>query len=207
MALFVWVFECARCHEHTFMCTRCIGGRKYCDSCANQINKDSVREAGRRYQKTTKGRKNHNLRQQRLRARQDVQSGSLGAIGYSSDNACAAGAEPLEAVAPATSKPKVTHESIRPSSDIDVKLTQAPRVAAYVATLPSAEGDKNETQWSGEGKRRQDVAAVLALLRDNAREGRPVMAACCCCGRIGEVVAYDGIPRIIRGHAHSLDPG
>lgn len=208
MALYVWLFECARCHEYTLICTRCLGGRQYCDPCGEQVRNDSVREAGRRYQQTPKGRRNHRQRQQRLRARRRTsEQADHGSTGSPPDDACTAVTKQSEAMLPATPSPAVTHRSVRPSSNIDVRLNRAPRVAAYVATLPSAEGDNNETQWSGKGTRRQDVAAVLALLRDNARDGRPVMAACCCCGRIGEVVVYDGIPRIIRGHAHRLDPG
>ena len=235
MALYVWLFECARCHEYTLICTRCLGGRQYCDPCGEQVRNDSVREAGRRYQQTPKGRRNHRLRQQRLRARRRTsEQGGQGSTGSPPDDACTAVTEQSEAVLPATPSPAVTHQSVRPSSDIDVRLNRAPRVAAHVTTAHGAEGDDNEVQRSGEitadgvdargetsnpchseralqeeaaTRARQEAAAVLVRLRHSAPGGRPVMAVCCCCGRMGEVVVYDGQPRIIRGCAHRLDSG
>ncbi len=66
------LFLCARCFEQVIICTHCDRGNIYCGfSCSIATRKNSLREAGRRYQNSIKGRLNHALRQrhymQRLR--------------------------------------------------------------------------------------------------------------------------------------------
>jgi len=43
MALCVWLLECARCHQCVLVCTRCLGGRRYCDPCREQAREESIR--------------------------------------------------------------------------------------------------------------------------------------------------------------------
>lgn len=67
------LFLCALCHEQVIICTYCDRGNIYCSfSCSLTARKNSLREAGNRYQHSIKGRLNHALRQrhymQRLRA-------------------------------------------------------------------------------------------------------------------------------------------
>jgi len=227
MALWVWLFECARCHQCTLVCTRCLGNRLYCGLCSIEAHGDSVRECGRRYQGRPKGREKHKLRQQRYRAKlRERQQDGQGPTDSAPEEICADTAGPSESAA-------VTHRFIRPSSDIEAKLIPAPMGAPHVTTEHRAEIDdeaqrstqatatvdsRSETSKQADheghaqhgqrttGWARQDAAAVLARLRHDAGR-RPVMAACCCCGRIGEVVVYDDRPRIIRGDARRLDPG
>ncbi len=66
------LFLCALCYEQVIICTRCDRGNIYCSfSCSFTARKNSLREAGVRYQRSHKGRLNHALRQrhymQRLR--------------------------------------------------------------------------------------------------------------------------------------------
>lgn len=66
------LFLCARCYEQVIICTHCDRGNIYCGFfCSFTARKNSLREAGIRYQHSIKGRLNHALRQrnymQRLR--------------------------------------------------------------------------------------------------------------------------------------------
>jgi hypothetical protein len=66
------LFLCALCYEQVIICTHCDRGNIYCSfSCSSTARKNSLREAGVRYQRSIKGRLNHALRQrhymQRLR--------------------------------------------------------------------------------------------------------------------------------------------
>jgi len=217
VALHVWFFECTRCHESFLFCTRCLNGRKYCDRCAKQVHAESSCAAGSRYQRAPNGRRNHMLRQRRYRARgRERRRESRG---------------PTDA-----SPASVTHQPSNALSSVGATVTRAPSTAAYVASLRGAERDGNETKRpvgatantvDGEGEasapichgehnaRSQDareaaereVARVLAQLRCSRPGDRPVMAVCCGCGRSGEVVAYEGRPRVIRGDARCPDSG
>jgi len=66
------LFLCSLCYEQVIICTHCDRGNIYCGlSCSMAARKNSLREAGIRYQHSIKGRLNHALRQrhymQRLR--------------------------------------------------------------------------------------------------------------------------------------------
>jgi hypothetical protein len=66
------LFLCARCYEQVIICTYCDRGNIYCSFlCSLTARKNSLREAGMRYQHSIKGRLKHALRQrhymQRLR--------------------------------------------------------------------------------------------------------------------------------------------
>jgi len=65
------LYHCARCHRQVVICRRCDRGNIYCpDGCAEKARRDSLRNAGRRYQQTHQGRLRHAERQRRYRARQ-----------------------------------------------------------------------------------------------------------------------------------------
>lgn len=62
---------CARCDRQIRICTRCDRGNVYCSAlCADFARCRTLQEAGRRYQQTPAGRRNHAARQQRYRLRQ-----------------------------------------------------------------------------------------------------------------------------------------
>lgn len=66
------LFLCELCYKQVIICTHCDRGNIYCSlSCSFTARKNSLREAGFRYQQSIKGRLNHALRQrhymQRLR--------------------------------------------------------------------------------------------------------------------------------------------
>lgn len=63
-------FECARCQTSVAICPRCDSGQRYCSLCSHQARRESVREAGRRYQQTPRGRYRGAQRQARYRERQ-----------------------------------------------------------------------------------------------------------------------------------------
>ena len=64
------MFNCARCHRLVVICTRCDCGQRYCSThCTRAQRRRSVREAGRRYQRTRHGARNNAARQKRWRTR------------------------------------------------------------------------------------------------------------------------------------------
>jgi hypothetical protein len=230
--LYVWLFECARCHKFVLLCTRCLGRRRYCDLCGEAVRARSVRESGDRYQQTAEGRRKHMLRQRRYRAgRREGRLANQPPMALPPGNTGLTDTEPPAAVAPAALSPAVTHQSAPLSSVLGAtRLTRAPQLAAYLAAAHGAEGDGHEAkrpaevtatpadggttcQWERAlhaqttGQARRAVAAVLAHLRRRGPRGPPVTAVCSCCGRMGELVAYDGQPRTVRGGEHDREPG
>jgi hypothetical protein len=64
------MFNCARCRRLVVICTRCDRGQRYCSAHCRQVQRRrSVREAGRRYQRTPYGARNNAARQKRWRTR------------------------------------------------------------------------------------------------------------------------------------------
>jgi len=65
------LFLCNRCRAQVIVCSRCDRGQIYCaDGCAEAARRASLRAAGRRYQKSRKGRFKHAERNRRYRLRQ-----------------------------------------------------------------------------------------------------------------------------------------
>ena len=62
------LYVCARCREQVFICRRCDRGNRYCRDCAKPVRRANVREAGRRYQASRRGRFAHAARMRRWRA-------------------------------------------------------------------------------------------------------------------------------------------
>ena len=64
------LYNCARCHRQVTICSDCDRGNIYCaHSCADLARKTSLRAAGKRYQRTRRGRFRHAERQRRYRSR------------------------------------------------------------------------------------------------------------------------------------------
>jgi hypothetical protein len=67
------LFNCARCHCQVVICSHCDRGNIYCGRrCAEHARKTSSRSAGKRYQRTYRGRIKHAERQRRYRALQNI---------------------------------------------------------------------------------------------------------------------------------------
>jgi len=65
------LFLCAGCLRQVRICTQCDRGNHYCSKrCARFARCRSLREAGKRYQKTLDGRRKHAARQLRYRLKQ-----------------------------------------------------------------------------------------------------------------------------------------
>jgi hypothetical protein len=65
-------FLCARCRSQVFICSHCDRGQIYCgESCAKEARRRSLREAGRRYQNSRRGRLAHAERARRYRLRRN----------------------------------------------------------------------------------------------------------------------------------------
>jgi len=63
-------FLCAACRAQVLVCSDCDRGQIYCnEGCAREVRRLSQREAGRRYQRSSKGRAAHAERSRRYRAR------------------------------------------------------------------------------------------------------------------------------------------
>lgn len=60
------LFQCALCHAQALVCSKCDHGQIYCsDRCSMFARHNSLIAAGKRYQATIKGRRNHAARQAR----------------------------------------------------------------------------------------------------------------------------------------------
>lgn len=66
------LYLCARCRAQVFICRRSDRGNRYCHDCAAHARRDSVREAGQRYQLSRRGRFAHAARARRYRARRQI---------------------------------------------------------------------------------------------------------------------------------------
>jgi len=63
-------FYCARCGRVVVLCKPCDRGNRYCGiECRSLMRRKRVREAGRRYQRTVRGRRANADRQRRFRER------------------------------------------------------------------------------------------------------------------------------------------
>jgi len=66
------LYVCARCRAQVIVCRRCDSGQTYCDrDCAQAARRASLREAGRRYQRSRRGRMAHAARMRRYRQRRE----------------------------------------------------------------------------------------------------------------------------------------
>jgi hypothetical protein len=64
------LFNCARCRTQVVLCSRCDRGNRYCGpTCSQAARQESMRAAGRRYQRSRRGRFRHAERQRRYRSR------------------------------------------------------------------------------------------------------------------------------------------
>jgi hypothetical protein len=64
------LYLCARCQRQTLVCSHCDRGQRYCcRTCSATARWLSLRDAGRRYQNTRRGRLAHAERQRRYRTR------------------------------------------------------------------------------------------------------------------------------------------
>jgi hypothetical protein len=64
------LFNCARCRCQVVLCSHCDRGQIYCGrACAQAARRQSARAAGRRYQRSRRGRFAHAERQRRYRQR------------------------------------------------------------------------------------------------------------------------------------------
>lgn len=59
-------YQCLLCHEQTVICSKCDHGQIYCSSrCSALARRKSLKAAGKRYQLTINGKRNHAARQAR----------------------------------------------------------------------------------------------------------------------------------------------
>ena len=62
------LFTCARCQAQVLICSRCDRGNIYCGpACSKPARRASLKAAGRRYQRSRRGRLTHAERQRRYR--------------------------------------------------------------------------------------------------------------------------------------------
>ena len=65
-------FYCVRCRQVLVVCLRCDRGQRYCGAgCRSEARRESLRQAGCRYQKTLRGRRANAERQRRFRQRRE----------------------------------------------------------------------------------------------------------------------------------------
>lgn len=216
----MWCFECERCKCKVQLCTRCLRGRRYCQACSAEIRRAKVREAGRKYQRTAKGRRRHLRRSRRFRRRQGEQQPARRPelIAESERGSAAppatvptppAPSETDASATPAAGPPCVTHQPSRPEGCPSAMVGSALMAAAsMVASRGGAEAPRDEERRAeqdvtgrhdGEGEAQGAAHGAPA----QPLEAQPIRARCACCGRVGELVLFDGQPRVVRGG----DPG
>ena len=67
------LFLCAGCRRQVIICSCCDRGQIYCTRlCAMRARRRTLREAGRRYQASHRGRRKHAARMGRYRARREI---------------------------------------------------------------------------------------------------------------------------------------
>lgn len=65
------LFNCLRCHAQVIICSDCDRGNVYCSSnCSELVRRESMCEAGKRYQQSQRGKQHHAARQKRYRERE-----------------------------------------------------------------------------------------------------------------------------------------
>ena len=211
MTLYIWSFECGKCQEQVLMCTRCLCGRRYCRGCAAAAAWDSKRCARRRYQRTPKGRWSGRERSRRYREKIAQRRAAGGpSQTASADDAADKGTPAPTGDGEAAGRPsdsatlvRVTDRSVGLVRGLCARVALAPTVVPLTVTAPrgaeetsDAEGKCDElaaTSAGGEGK--------ASAPRDATR----VQAQCSCCGRIGELVVFDGRARLVRAPVKPWD--
>jgi hypothetical protein len=67
------LLRCSLCATMVPICSHCDRGQSYCGrDCSDQARRQSLREAGRRYQATDRGRRQHSARQARYLMRREA---------------------------------------------------------------------------------------------------------------------------------------
>ena len=65
-------YNCVRCHQQVIICTYCDRGNIYCSGkCAKLARKENLKQAGRRYQNTARGKLMHAARQAKYKRTQN----------------------------------------------------------------------------------------------------------------------------------------
>lgn len=109
------LFLCGRCQGQVKICTYCDRGNRYCSRrCSSEANQALRYEAGRRYQKTERGRANHAARQQRYLIRKMTHPGSSNPRAPSSSSSAA---KKKATVAPVPRSGPKDDENVHPQSD------------------------------------------------------------------------------------------
>jgi hypothetical protein len=75
------VYLCGHCRKTVYICRQCDRGQVYCPACAEAVRRRNTLEAGRRYQKTLRGRFNHRKRSERYRRRAPTARRARGGVG------------------------------------------------------------------------------------------------------------------------------
>lgn len=103
------LYHCGRCRLQVLICSCCDRGNIYCNKgCAEEARRSAQREAGKRYQSTDRGRRNHAKRASDYRARQKKVT-HQGSLSQPADDVMSAGT----ALTPSTacSSPALPRES------------------------------------------------------------------------------------------------
>lgn len=81
------LFNCARCQCQVIICSCCDRGNIYCNShCAKSARRESVKNAGKRYQNNRRGKIKHAKRQQCYRQREKIKVTHQGSITFSTND-------------------------------------------------------------------------------------------------------------------------
>jgi hypothetical protein len=91
------LYSCARCGAQVALCRRCDRGNRYCGpGCSHHARAEAQRQAGRRYQRSWRGRMAHAQRSRRARQRRAAASTAA----VDADNVTHQGSQPAMVCAP-----------------------------------------------------------------------------------------------------------
>lgn len=77
------LFNCARCQCQVIICSCCDRGNIYCSpDCSKSARRKSVKNAGKRYQNSRRGKLRHAKRQQSYRQREKIKVTHQGSIEF-----------------------------------------------------------------------------------------------------------------------------
>jgi hypothetical protein len=206
----VWCFECKGCKHRVLLCTRCLRRRRYCsEACAAQARRVQNRDAVRKYQGTDKGRRSHCCRSRRYRQKQcerrkagrpRPEAAAERAVTVAPAPASLPSDEPEPPSPPAT----VTHHSRGPESRLSARVGPALMVAALRVTGTRGAEEPRDAERRAEQATTGRVGGERAAARtrpETLAELPGRLARCACCGRVGQLVVFDGELAVVRGQA------
>lgn len=148
-------FLCGFCRAHALVCSGCDRGQVYCSKgCAQEVRRRALREAGRRYQTSPRGRRKHALRTARYRARLRLRSAPQNKVTHQGSPARPPDVLLAPDPAAANEPPSASGEAGRPAPEREFwrRRCRGRRCPALVRRgFPRRRGPQNAVQYGPRG--------------------------------------------------------